>query len=147
MARLLHISLTARDAKALSVFYQEVFGLTERRACRTLSGPDVSRGNGLPNCEIISYWLDFPAGGGPFLEILQYNKTAEGAWPAVNAPGFGHIALQVKDMEETLLHLRQAGGAMQGKVSRLGSTTRTYRIVYVRDPEGNILEIEELDRS
>lgn len=141
--RLLHISLTARDAPLLAAFYSNVFGFSERRAPTVMSGPRVSRGNGLPGSNILSIWLNMADPTGPFLEILQYTLSVEAPRPAVNAPGFGHLAFAVDGLDERLARLIQAGGSMQGKITDFGTPDRPSRIVYCRDPEGNILELEE----
>lgn len=50
--KLAHINLVARDAAALAAFYMTVMNCELLRAPKLLSGEIVSRGNGLPNCEI-----------------------------------------------------------------------------------------------
>lgn len=141
--RLLHVSLTARNADQLSAFYKEAFGFVERRAPRRLSGAAVSRGNGLPDNDIYSIWLDLPGHTEPFLEIMEYAVTAPRGLPAVNAPGFGHLAFEVADLEETLQRMQGLGGSLQGEITNFGSDDQPYLIVYARDLEGNILELEQ----
>ena len=75
--RLLHVSLTARNAGKLSSFYKTVFGFVERRAPKRLSGAAVSRGNGLPDNDIYSTWLNLPSDNEPFLEIMEYAETVD----------------------------------------------------------------------
>lgn len=138
-----HVSLTARDALALATFYRGVFGYVDRRAPKRLTGEAVSHGNGLPHSNILSVWLELPGDDGPFLEIMEYDPLVERAMPAVNKPGFGHVAFEVPDLHTTLEALLKLGGTMQGKVTNLRSAEAPILIVYVRDPEGNILEIEQ----
>ncbi|MEL6102769.1 MAG: VOC family protein [Pseudomonadota bacterium] len=145
--RLLHVSLTARNADQLSAFYREAFGFVERRAPRRLSGAAVSRGNGLPDNDIYSIWLHLPGHTEPFLEIMEYAVTAPRGLPAVNAPGFGHLAFEVADLEETLQRLQRLGGSLQGEITNFGSDDQPYLIVYARDLEGNILELEQPSKS
>ena len=145
--RLLHVSLTARNADQLSSFYKEVFGFVERRAPKRLSGTAVSRGNGLPNNDIYSIWLDFPADNEPFLEIMEYTVPAERGIPAVNDPGFGHLAFEVCDLQQTIEKVLRFGGGLQGEVTNFGSEERPQLIVYARDREGNILELEQPSTS
>ncbi len=108
--RLLHISLTARDASALATFYCDALGYIERRPPRTLSGDRIARGNGLPGAEITAIWLTLPGNPGPFLEILQYTPTAPRACPLVNEPGFGHLAFAVHDLSTTIARILASGG-------------------------------------
>lgn len=144
--KLSHVSVTAHDAKALAEFYKSALGLTERRPAKRLSGDMISRGNGLPRSDITSIWLDFPSGEEPFLEIMEYSETAERGPKAVNAPGFAHIALDVADLSATLDRLLQFGGRLQGAVVNLGTPERPCLCVYARDPEGNLLELEQPPR-
>ncbi|MEM7472937.1 MAG: VOC family protein [Pseudomonadota bacterium] len=141
--KLLHVSITARDADQLSSFYKEVFGFTERRAPKRLSGSVVSRGNGLPDNEIYSIWLNLPADDEPFLEIMEYTVPVDRGLPAVNDPGFGHLAFDVSDLHQTIEKVLRSGGSLQGEVTNFGSEERPHLIVYARDCEGNILELEQ----
>jgi len=141
--KLLHVSVAARDANKLSAFYKTVFGYVDRRPPRTLSGEKVSRGNGLPNSRIYSVWLTLPDVEGPFLEILEYENTHDRPQPRVNEPGFGHLSFEVKNIKAALAEVMKAGGKPLGEVTDFGTQNRPLFIVYVRDPEGNILELEQ----
>ena len=141
--RLRHVSLTARNADDLSAFYKTVFGLVERRTARRLSGAAVYRGNGLPGIEIYTIWLDLPPGKDVFLEIMEYATAGERGIPAVNDPGYGHIAFEVRDLYQTIELVQRFGGSLQGEVTNFGTEARPHLIVYARDLEGNILELEQ----
>lgn len=103
----------------------------------------VSRGNGLPNSDIYSVWLDQHDQQGPFLEIMEYTEDMERRWPAVNDLGYAHLAFEVRDLQATIEKVLQSGGSMQGEVTNFGTQKQPHLIVYVRDPEGNILELEQ----
>lgn len=141
--RLTHISLTARDADLLAQFYQQVFGFIYRRPPTRLSGPKVARGNGLPGSDIYSIWLCLPDDDGPFLEIMEFAKPAERGLPAVNEPGYAHLAFEVADLEKTIGDVLRSGGSLQGEVTDFGTRHSPHLIIYMRDPEGNILELEQ----
>lgn len=141
--RLSHISLTARNADALAAFYRGVFGLIDRRPPKRLSGAAVARGNGLPGAEIYALWLALPDDPGPFLEILEYDPPASRPGPGVNDPGFGHLAFAVPDLRATLETARRLGGSLQGQITNFGTPEAPNWIVYIRDPEGNILELDQ----
>jgi len=144
MVRINHVSLTARDAEWLAAFYHAVFGFEDRRPPRRLAGETVSRGNGLPDIGVQSFWLHLPEAPQCFLEILQYDVARERPISAVNATGLGHIALVVVDIRRTYSAILQHGGAKQGEITDLGSPERSILVVYARDPEGNILELEQM---
>lgn len=140
--KLAHVSRTAGDAKRLAQFYIGALGLRERRPPKRLSGAIFSRGNGLPASDICSIWLDFPDRSKPFLEIMEYSDVAQGGVRPINAPGDGHLALQVPDLEAALDRILDCGGSQQGEIVNLGTSERPCLCVFVRDPEGNVLELE-----
>lgn len=140
--RLAHVSLTARDADRLAQFYRDAFGLVDRRPPKQLAGEAVARGNGLPNANIRSIWLCFPENLRPFLEILGYSPAKQADPRAVNAPGWGHIALEVVDLRATVDAVLRLGGSLQGQITTLGGPDHAFEIVYVRDLEGNVIELE-----
>lgn len=141
--RLKHISLTARNADGLAGFYRDTFGLLERRPPKRLSGETVSRGNGLPNSKITVVWLNLADDGGPFLEIMEYDETIRKPKPAVNEPGYGHLAFEVEDLTVVVEKVLRFGGSLQGEITNFGTDEWPLLITYVRDPEGNILELEQ----
>ena len=103
----------------------------------------MSRGNGLPDNDIYSIWLNLPTGNEPFLEIMEYTTTCDRGVPAVNDPGYGHLAFEVCDLYQTIEKLLQFGGDLQGDVTNFGTEERPHLIVYARDREGNLLELEQ----
>lgn len=141
--KLLHVSLTARNADRLSAFYKAVFGLVDRRPPKRLSGASISRGNGLPNSDIYSIWLTLPSDDGPFLEIMEYTNTIPRSLPAVNETGYGHLAFEVHDLDQTIRQILKLGGALQGETTNFGTEEAPHLIVYARDTEGNLLELEQ----
>jgi len=64
--------------------------------------------------------------------------------PAANLCGFAHIAFAVDDVDQALQAVIAAGGGVVGKIA----TTElpgvgVLRVVYARDPEGNIVELQK----
>lgn len=61
----------------------------------------------------------------------------------INRPGFAHIAFEVEDVEETLAEIIQAGGSCLGEVVTAEYPNQIEAVlVYARDPEGNIIELQ-----
>ncbi|MBK5566224.1 VOC family protein [Ensifer sp. SSB1] len=141
--KLAHINLVARDAEALATFYMDVMKCDLLRAPKMLSGEKVSRGNGLSNSEIRTIWLRFSGLEHPFLEIHEHTVTHHRDQPRVNEPGFGHLSFQMEDIRDALSKIIQAGGAQIGQITDFGTPDRPYLIAYARDPEGNVLELEQ----
>ena len=74
---------------------------------------------------------------------MGYVETVERPSPAVNERGYAHLAFEVEDLLATIGKVLQSGGSMQGEVTNFGTNKQPHLIVYVRDPEGNILELEQ----
>ncbi|NVD38838.1 VOC family protein [Ensifer sp. HO-A22] len=142
--KLAHINLVARNAKALAAFYTNVMKCESLRAPKILSGEKVSRGNGISNSEIYTIWLTFPGIESPFLEIHEHKFTHDRAQPRVNEPGFGHLSFQMEDISVVIEEIIQAGGAQIGEITDFGTPDRPFLIAYARDPEGNVVELEQI---
>lgn len=148
-ARYGHTNLIARDWRALSRFYQELFGCVPVPPERDFKGADLERGTGIPGAELRGEHLRLPGHGpeGPTLEIFNYNILTEGPHAAVNRPGFGHIAFVVEDVPAARNAVLSAGGLPVGEVVTLTNALgKKLTWVYVTDPEGNILELQSLPK-
>lgn len=144
-ARYVHTNLVARDWQALARFYERVLGCVPVPPERHFSGPTLEAGTGVAGSRLDGIHLRLPGRceDGPTLEIFSYSIAADGPAPAVNRPGFGHLAFEVASVEEARAEVLAAGGRAIGEVVTL--TTAAGRRVtwcYVSDPEGNILELQ-----
>jgi len=140
-----HTNLIARDWQQLAQFYQSVFGCIPVPPERHLKGQDLERGTGVAGSEIHGVHLRLPGFGeqGPTLEIFTYTRLEDGSIPAVNKTGFGHIAFGVSDVVDAQRAVIQAGGGALGDVVTIQLPTGAkVTWCYVRDPEGNIIELQ-----
>jgi glyoxylase I family protein len=147
-SRYVHTNLISRDWHSLAQFYSEVFGCQFVPPERNYAGAALEAGTGLPGASMSGVHLRLPGHGpdGPTLEIYTYSRLAESAPPAVNRPGYAHLAFEVASVEAARQEVLAAGGAPVGEIVTL--TTATGRKVtwcYVTDPEGNILELQSWD--
>lgn len=144
-ARYVHTNLIARDWRALAAFYQSVFGCLPVPPERHYSGPDLEAGSGVAGAAVDGVHLRLPGGGGdgPTLELFSYSIQEEGPMPAVNRPGFGHIAFAVASVPDAREDVLSSGGEAVGEVVTLETSTGA-RVTwcYVRDPEGNLIELQ-----
>jgi catechol 2,3-dioxygenase-like lactoylglutathione lyase family enzyme len=149
-AKYVHTNLIARNWRALADFYTRVFGCTPVPPERDLSGPNLERGTGLPGAHLTGVHLRLPGQGadGPTLEIYSYTDLDKeglgaGLLPGVNRPGFAHLAFQVPDVPAGRALVLAEGGTPVGEVvvTSIASGARV-TWCYVRDPEGNILELQ-----
>ena len=147
-ARYIHTNLIARDWQRLSRFYQDVFACYPIPPERHFAGPVLERGTGVHRSELHGVHLRLPGfeGEGPTLEIFSYSLLHErSSLHAVNEPGFGHIAFAVTDVAKAREAVLAAGGATVGEIVTLRlATGALVTWCYVRDPEGNIIELQSV---
>jgi catechol 2,3-dioxygenase-like lactoylglutathione lyase family enzyme len=143
-AKYVHTNLIARDWRALASFYERVFGCTPVPPERNLSGEALERGSRVPGAALQGVHLRLPGCGveGPTLEIFTYNSLAESSATAANRPGFGHIAFAVSDVAAARDAVVAAGGSHYGDIVTTSAGARKVTWVYVRDPEGNLIELQ-----
>ncbi|MCB1390544.1 MAG: glyoxalase/bleomycin resistance/dioxygenase family protein [Rhodobacteraceae bacterium] len=134
----------ARDGPALAGFYVAVFGLCILRPRRALSGPLFARGLGLDHVAFHSTWLGFPGANAPFLEIFDAPGAQFPGLPEFDWPGFRHLAVAVGDLQHVLSRALAEGGTRLGEPVDLGTPDHPCLAVYLRDPEGNLLELEQI---
>jgi catechol 2,3-dioxygenase-like lactoylglutathione lyase family enzyme len=143
--RFAHTNLIARDWRSLAAFYERVFACTPVPPERDYAGPELERGTGIPGSTVKGVHLRLPGHGpdGPTLEIYSYGVSAPAVRPEVNRPGFGHIAFEVPDVLAARDEVLAAGGSVVGDVETLQTSVGS-RVTwcYLRDPEGNILELQ-----
>jgi catechol 2,3-dioxygenase-like lactoylglutathione lyase family enzyme len=146
LAKYAHTNLIARDWKRLVRFYKDVFGCEPKGPERDLSADWLDRVNSVPNARLCGVHLRLPGYGNdaPTLEIFSYDQVIERGLPNANECGFGHIAFGVENVDEALQAVIAAGGGVVGEIAT-GEVTGAglIRLVYARDPEGNIVELQK----
>jgi predicted enzyme related to lactoylglutathione lyase len=145
-AKYVHTNLIARDWKRLARFYCEVFGCESKGPERDLSDVWLDRVNAVSNAHLRGLHLRLPGfdQNGPTLEIFSYDQLIERDLPRANECGFAHIAFAVDDVDEALQAVIAAGGGTVGEIATAEvKGVGRLRVVYARDPEGNILELQK----
>lgn len=145
-ARFAHVNLIAKDWRRLACFYEQVLGCVLVPPERRLQGRRLERATGVPGAKIEGTHLRLPGFGdqGPTLEIFQYRQSLGSPPAAVNQRGLAHVAFAVEDVKATFDAVLEAGGSTVGEVVTLPvSETRAVTFAYVRDPEGNIIELQK----
>lgn len=143
--RYAHTNLIARDYQRLAAFYEQVFGCRQVPPVRDLSGDWLERATGVTGAHIRGVHLLLPGYGesGPTLEVFEYHAEVEAALPPPNRVGYGHVAFMVDDVAAVRDRVLSAGGAPVGSIESVviaGAGRLTW--TYVRDPEGNIIELQ-----
>lgn len=140
-----HTNIIAKDWEKLARFYMHVFGCEPVYPERDLSGAWLDRAAHLKGVRIRGVHLRLPGYvDGPTLEIFTYNRQiGNKELPTIDKPGFAHIAFHVEDVRLVCDKLLQNGGSMLGEIVETqiqGVGLLTF--AYTRDPEGNIIEIQ-----
>lgn len=118
--RFTHASVHALDLEESASFYEEVFGM------RRVPSPDF------PELEVL--WLEF---GEVQLHLFERD---------VAAPGFHHLGLDVDDFEAAY-RVAVERGLFDGGEPRVRELNDGALQMYLRDPAGNLVEINWADAS
>lgn len=144
-ARYVHTNLIAKDWRQLAQFYIDVFGCEIIPPERNLRGSWLDKATLVPDAHLQGVHLRLPGYGddGPTLEIFSYNKQLPRRQRLANFLGYGHIAFLVDDVLAARDKVFINGGSEYGQMvtfelPEIGKLT----IVYVLDPEGNIVELQ-----
>lgn len=142
--RYVHTNIIARDAEKVIEFYKTVFQCRSFGNKRDLKGDWVDRLTGIKDAHIVGEHLLLPGYGVhlPTLEIFSYGEMPGAKEALINEPGIAHLAFEVENVEATLEALVKAGGTRLGEVVTADYPDKTAKLVYGRDIEGNIVELQ-----
>jgi len=129
-----HVGTTVSDLDRAVDFYTEVFDIEVANRF-TASGEAFSTGVGVPNATGQFAHLD---GDGVVVELVEYDPEGdEAAAESVNDRGAKHLAFGVDDVEDFYENLPEdVETVSEPQTSSTGTT-----ILFVRDPEGNLIEV------
>jgi catechol 2,3-dioxygenase-like lactoylglutathione lyase family enzyme len=135
-----HVGIVVDDLAAATEFFVEL-GL-ELEAEVPVEGRWVDRIVGLDNVRADIAMLRTPDGHGR-LELTKFHTPSSQGGdrnaPA-NTPGIRHVAFAVDDIDAVVARVRSRGFELVGELERYQNS---YRLCYVRGPEGIIVELAE----
>jgi catechol 2,3-dioxygenase-like lactoylglutathione lyase family enzyme len=135
-----HIGIVVNDLAAAKAFFVD-FGFTVLGEAK-VQGEWVERIIGLNNVREEVVMVQAPDGQ-LNLELVKFHQPLdpEGIRPAsANTLGLRHIAFIVEDIEDIVETLKQKGRELVGEIQTFEDS---YKLCYVRGPEGIILELAE----
>jgi catechol 2,3-dioxygenase-like lactoylglutathione lyase family enzyme len=144
-AKYVHTNLIARDWRALARFYVEVFGCEPVPPQRDAQGPWLDSATGLDGARLQGMHLRLPGGepDGPTLEIYSYDDPRARTISMPNDTGYGHLGFSVDDVSTAVRDIVDHGGTLLGQIATSTVTgVGDLEVIYVRDPEGNIIELQ-----
>ena len=135
-----HVGIVVEDLAAATEFFVEL-GL-ELRGEMPVEGAWVDRVVGLEGIRVDIAMLHTADGHGG-LELVKFRspsvREADRHAPA-NTLGIRHVAFGVDDIDAVVASVRARGGELVGEVEQYEDS---YRLCYVRGPEGIIVALAE----
>ena len=135
-----HVGIVVDDLAAATEFFAEL-GL-ELQGEGAVEGRWADRIVGLDGVRTQLAMMQTPDGNGR-LELVKFHSPPsqgdDGHAPA-SARGIRHITFAVDDIDDVLARLRARGAELVGELERYEDS---YRLCYVRGPEGIIIELAE----
>nr|WP_026360797.1 VOC family protein [Amycolatopsis nigrescens] len=138
--RMEHVGVVVSDLAAAVAFFVEL-GL-ELEGEMTVEGRLVDRIVGLDGVRSDVAMVRTPDGHGKVELIKYHTPTSQAGDPGApaNALGIRHLLFAVEGIDDVLDRLRAHGAELVGEVVRYEDS---YRLCYVRGPEGIIIELAE----
>ncbi|HEX3736010.1 MAG TPA: VOC family protein [Solirubrobacterales bacterium] len=138
--RMDHVGIVVDDLAAATEFFVAL-GL-ELQGEAAVEGDWVDRVVGLDDVRAEIAMLQTPDGHGR-LELSKFhsppNSAGDRSAPP-NAPGIRHVTFAVEGIDAVVAGLRAHGAELVGELERYGDS---YRLCYVRGPEGILIELAE----
>ncbi len=135
-----HVGIVVEDLSAAIEFFVSL-GL-ELKGEGTVGGDWVDRAIGLEGVKADIAMLE-TADGGARVELSRFDsptvETGDRGAPS-NAVGIRHIAFNVDEIDTMVAGLRSRDVELVGELERYGDS---FRLCYVRGPEGIIVELAE----
>lgn len=136
-----HAGLVVADLEQSLKFWCDAMGFVVSRQMEE-SGPHIDAMMGLKDVRVTTAKLAAPDGN--LLELLCFHSHPDKPrWAGTPySTGFTHIALTVKDLDETLHRLVQFGASIPAEPQF--SPDGQVKVIYARGPEGVLLELVEI---
>ena len=135
-----HVGIVVDDLATATEFFVEL-GL-EMQGQGSVEGRSVDRIVGLEGVQADFAMMQTPDGNGR-LELVKFHSPSnqgDNRHAPANAPGIRHVAFAVEDIDAVVAGLRARGAELVGELERYEDS---YRLCYVRGPEGIIVELAE----
>lgn len=140
LLRMDNILLVVEDLEAAKAFFTELGMVLEGEA--TVEGAEVGELIGLKDVRATIAMMRPPDGHGG-IELDKFHTPDPVRFGPVDAPvntlGFRRVMLVVEDIDGMVAHMRAYGAEIIGEM-RYGDT---YRLAYIRGPEGIIVGLSE----
>jgi catechol 2,3-dioxygenase-like lactoylglutathione lyase family enzyme len=133
-----HVGVIVNDLAAVKEFFLD-FGLVEQAEWE---GKWIDQVVGLNDVKITCVGLKTPDGQA-WIELIKFyplSDEKDNQQPLANTHGIWHIAFAVEDIEAIVAKLKKKGKEI---FSEIHNYEDSYKLCFVRGPEGIILELAE----
>ena len=148
--RYAHVNIIANDWRKLCEFYEQVFECEPWSSERDHHGPHIDALTSMPGMRIQGRHLRVPGHGehGPTLEIFTFSRNEQDTPKHLNQPGFAHLAFEVDDVDAKRAQIKELGGGDYGQLVTIDiADAGKLTLIYMTDPEGNIVELQKWHRE
>ncbi|MCP3660166.1 MAG: VOC family protein [Bacteroidetes bacterium] len=144
--RLRHIALVVKDIENIIDFYTNILGF-KLRDRYIIESEDIRKGIGLQKAKAKGAHLMIP-NSDIELELFEFEKNIEKKSEEYIAshPGYRHIAIVVENLKETYEELKSKNVSFISEPISVNEPAcfKGFQFVYMKDPEGNIIEFNQL---
>ncbi|HEV8003990.1 MAG TPA: VOC family protein [Planctomycetaceae bacterium] len=135
LKRMDNVLIVVDDLEAVKAFFVEL-GL-KLEGEQAVEGPLVGKLIGLQDVRATLAMMRTPDGQG--IELDKFQTPDAIRFGPVNAPGFRRVMFAVDDIDAVVARMRAYGAELIGEMQYEG----TYRLAYIRGPEGIIVALAE----
>ncbi|ADD03787.1 glyoxalase domain protein [Natrialba magadii ATCC 43099] len=134
-----HVGITVDDLDTVLPFYRDVLGLSVVDEF-SVAGDELATAIDVADASGTFVHLEGQDGNGSRIELVSFEPAARDAPAAgLNQPGATHIGLQVGDLDSFYANLDDEVTTLSEPRTTDSGTT----ILFLRDPEGNLVEVLE----
>jgi catechol 2,3-dioxygenase-like lactoylglutathione lyase family enzyme len=140
LQRIDHVGIIVEDLAAAKAFFLDLGMEVEGEG--DVAGKWVDRIIGLDGVKNSVVFMRVPGGEGG-IELIKFASPVDerGIQPSfANTLGIRHIAFAVEDIEAVIAKLQERGTELVGELQNYEDS---YKLCYVRGPEGIIIELAE----
>lgn len=136
-----HLALVVEDVERSLLFYTEALGAATLARPFTVDAPEVATALELPAGTVVEMVIvAVPPGG--MIELMCFAGDELPEWVSAPRGLVPHLGLRVVDVAVSLALVERHGGE---RIWPEVAERPSGRMIYVRDPDGNVIELVDMD--
>jgi catechol 2,3-dioxygenase-like lactoylglutathione lyase family enzyme len=139
-----HIAITVSDTERSLQFYRDALGL-EQVEQHQLDGAKIEKALGVAGANAQSTRMAAKGTPSILIDLMEFRTPAkEPVLAPTGAVGSTHFALAVENLSEVYERLRGQGVEFVSEPVTFDLTEGSVTVVFTRDPDGNVVELVDL---